>query len=109
MAYASDNGYVFDNRPLFRGGVKKEELSGAIVLNESSESFLIYDNQAGSSVIVTLAPEKDGSYQWIKCHADSGHQLEIRNDATATITYLTVGQSALFVCAGSDWHVMIKA
>lgn len=109
MAYASDNGYVFDNRPLFRGGVKKETLAGAKVLNESSESFLIYDNQSGGSVIVSLAPEKDGSYQWIKCHADSGHQLEIRNDAGATITYLTVGQSGLFVCADSDWHLMIKA
>ena len=32
MSYSSDNGYVFDNRPVFRGGVNKETLSGDKVL-----------------------------------------------------------------------------
>ena len=109
MAYSSDNGYVFDNRPVFRGGVKKHAISGDQVLNATSESFLIIDNQKGGSAIVSLAPESDGLYQWIKCHPDSGHPLEIRNDAGGTITNLTVGQSGLFVCAGSDWHLAIKA
>lgn len=109
MAYSSDNGYILDSRPIFRGGVKKHAISNDLALSPTSESFQIIDNQKGASAIVSLAPEDDGLYQWIKCHPDSGHQLEIRNDAGGTIVYLTVGQSGLFVCAGSEWHLAIKA
>ena len=109
MSYASDLGYKLLSRPIFEGGVKKSTISGDQTLSELSESFLIYENNKGSGAIITLSSEKDGQYQWITCHADSGHQLEIRNVATATITYLTVGQAGLFVCDGSNWHLVLKA
>ena len=109
MAYNDDVGYILDNRPIFRGGVKAQTITGDLVLDGSSEVFNLVTNNKGSSAIVTLPEEKDGLYVWILCHADSGHQVEIRNDATATITYLTVGQSSLFVCDGVNWHSVIKA
>ena len=109
MAYNDEIGFVLDNRPLFRGGVKKQTISADLILTGKSEVFNLIENDKGSSAIVTLPEDKDGAYVWIKCDADSGHQLEIRDVATATITYLTVGQSALFVCDGSDWHHLIKA
>lgn len=108
MAYNDDIGYILDNRPIFRGGVKKQAITADTVLNGLSEVFNMLTNNKGSSAIVTLPPEEDGLYCWILCHADSGHQLEIRDDAAATITYLTVGQAALFVCDGSVWHPVIK-
>ena len=109
MSYNDSIGYILDNRPLFRGGVKAQTITGALTLTGKSEVFNIITNDAGSSVIVTLPELQDGAYQWIRCHDDSGHQLEIRDVATNTITYLTVGQMALFVCDGSNWHFVIKA
>lgn len=109
MAYNDEIGFVMDNRPLFRGGVKKQTISADTVLTGRSEVFNLIKNDKGSSAIITLPADDDGAYVWIKCDADSGHQLEIRDVATATITYLTVGQCALFVCDGADWHFLVKA
>ena len=109
MAYNDEIGFIMDNRPIFRGGVKAQTITSALTLTGQSEVFNIITNDAGSSVIVTLPALKDGAYQYIRCHDDSGHQLEIRDVATNTITYLTVGQMALFVCDGSNWHFVIKA
>ena len=109
MSYNDEIGFILDNRPIFRGGVKAQTITGAIALNGQSEVFNIITNDAGSEVIVTLPALKDGAYVWIRNHDDSGHQLEIRDVATNTITRLTVGQMALFVCDGSNWHFVIKA
>ncbi len=86
MAYASDNGYVFDNRPIFRGGVKKETLSGAKELNESSESFL-------------------------KNSSSSAHAFVIQDDAGSPViggSGLAAGKAAMVVCDGTNWHVVFQ-
>ena len=39
MAYNDEIGFVMDNRPLFRGGVKKQTISADTVLDGKSEVF----------------------------------------------------------------------
>ena len=36
MAYGSDNGYVFDNPPVYRGGVNIETIAGDKTLTKKS-------------------------------------------------------------------------
>ena len=108
MAYNDEIGFILDNRPVFRGGVKAQTITGALTLTGRSEIFNIVTNDSGGSAIVTLPPLKDGLYVWLRCHDDSGHQLEVRDVATNTITYLSVAQMGLFVCDGSSWHFVMK-
>ena len=108
MAYDDKLGYKLARRPIFENGVSAETITADFAMTGRSEIFQILTNNKGSSAIVSLPAEEDGLYVWIKCHGDSGHQIEVRNDAGATITYLLVGESGLFVCA-SAWHLVVKA
>ena len=109
MAYNDEIGFILDNRPIYRGGVIAQTITADLTLTGRTEVFQIITNDKGSSAIVTLPELQDGAYVFMRNHGDSGHQLEIRDVATNTITNLTVGQMALFVCDGDNWHFVIKA
>ena len=109
MAYNDEIGFILDNRPIYRGGVIAHTINADLTLTGRSEVFQIITNDKGGDAIVTLPPLQDGAYVFIRNHGDSGHQLEIRDVATNTITRLTVGEMALFVCDGDNWHFVIKA
>ncbi len=108
MAYNDDIGFVMDNRPIFRGGVKSEEITTAVTLNGRSEVFQILKNKGSGVLVVTLPSEEDGLYVWVHAHSGSDHNIEVKDVAASTVATLTVGEGALFVCDGSSWHKVIK-
>ena len=98
MAYASDNGYVFDNRPIFRGGVNKETLSGNKDLDETSETFhLLTLDQARD---LNLPAHRDGLFYIIRPLA---HQLTIKDADGATVSAVNAGIGVVIVSDGTDW------
>ena len=98
MAYASDNGYVFDNRPIFRGGVNIETLSGNKVLNAQSETFhLLTLDQARD---LNLPEHKEGSCYFIRALSFT---LSIKDADDGAVETLTAGNSTILVSDGSNW------
>ena len=102
MSYASDNGYVFDNRPVFRGGVNKETLSGNKVLNEQSETFhLLTLDQARD---LNLPEHRDGLF-YIICPLS--HTLTVKDAAGVTVSTVNAGIGIVIVSDGTDWSIVL--
>lgn len=102
MAYSSDNGYVFDNRPIFRGGVNRETLSGNKVLNEQSETFhLLTLDQARD---LTLTAHRDGLFYVIRPLA---HTLTVKDAAGVTVSTVNAGIGVMIVSDGTNWSIVL--
>jgi hypothetical protein len=102
MAYGSDNGYVFDNRPIFRGGVNKETLSGNKVLNDTSETFhLLTLDQARD---LNLPEHKDGLFYIIR---PLSHSLTIKDAGGSTVSIVSAGIGVVIVSDGTDWSIVL--
>ena len=102
MAYASDNGYVFDNRPIFRGGVNKETLSGNKELNEQSETFhLLTLDQARD---LTLPLHRDGLFYIIRPLV---HTLTVKDNSGTLVTTVNAGIGIVIVSDGSNWSIVL--
>ncbi len=102
MSYASDNGYVFDNRPIFRGGVNKETLSGDKSLNASSETFhFLTLDQARD---LTLPEHKDGLFYVIRPIA---HILTIKDFSGSTVSTVNAGIGVIIVSDGTNWSIVL--
>ena len=111
MAYASNNGYVFDNRPIFRGGIIAKTISADFDMDEKSETYQIITNNKGSSATIKVPVEKDGAWFWFHCDSSSGHAFVIQTSGGSPIiggSGLGVGKSALLVCDGTDWAVAFQ-
>ncbi len=102
MAYGSDNGYVFDNRPIFRGGVNRESLSGDKVLNDKSETFhFLTLDQARN---LNLPEHRDGLFYIIRPLA---HTLTIKDAGGSTVSVVSAGIGVVIVSDGTDWSIVL--
>jgi len=102
MSYASDNGYVFDNRPIFRGGVNRETLSGDKVLDEKSETFhLLTLDQARD---LTLPPHRDGLFYIIR---PLSFALTVKDSTGSTVSTVNAGIGIVIVSDGTDWSIVL--
>ena len=100
MAYSSDNGYVFDNRPIFRGGVNRETLSGNKVLNEQSETFhFLTLDQARD---LNLPAHRDGLFYVIR---PLSHTLTVKDAGGSTISTVSAGIGIMIVSDGTNWSI----
>ena len=102
MAYSSDNGYVFDNRPIFRGGVNRETLSGNKVLNEQSETFhfLTLDQ----ALDLNLPAHRDGLFYVIR---PLSHTLTVKDAGGSTISTVSAGIGIMIVSDGTNWSIVL--
>ena len=102
MSYASDNGYVFDNRPIFRGGVNRETLSGNKVLDNSSETFhFLTLDQARD---LTLPEHKDGLFYVIR---PIDFALTIKDAGGSTVSTVNAGIGVMIVSDGTNWSIVL--
>ena len=102
MAYSSDNGYVFDNRPIFRGGVNRETLSGNKVLNEQSETFhFLTLDQARD---LNLPAHRDGLFYVIR---PLSHTLTVKDAGGSTISTVSAGIRIMIVSDGTNWSIVL--
>lgn len=102
MSYSSDNGYVFDNRPVFRGGVNKETLSGDKVLDKQSETFhLLTLDQARD---LTLPEHRDGLFYIIR---PLGFTLTVKDSTGSTVSTVNAGIGIVIVSDGTDWSIVL--
>lgn len=111
MAYTSDNGYVLDNRPIFRGGVISKTITADFNMDSFSETYQVITNNKGSAATIKLPAEKDGCMYWLKNSASSGHAFVIQDDAGSPVIGgggLAAGKAAMVVCDGTDWHVVFQ-
>jgi hypothetical protein len=111
MAYASNNGYVFDNRPIFRGGIIAKTITADFDMDEKSETYQIITNNKGSSATIKLPAEKEGSMYWLKNDSSSAHAFVIQTDGGSPViggAGLAAGKAALVVCDGTNWHIVFQ-
>ena len=102
MADSSDNGYVFDNRPIFRGGVNRETLSGNKVLNEQSETFhFLTLDQARD---LNLPAHRDGLFYVIR---PLSHTLTVKDAGGSTISTVSAGIGIMIVSDGTNWSIVL--
>ena len=102
MSYSSDNGYVFDNRPIFRGGVNRETLSGDKVLDEKSETFhLLTLDQARD---LTLPEHRDGLFYIIR---PLSFALTVKDSTGSTVSTVNAGIGIVIVSDGTDWSIVL--
>ena len=102
MSYSPDNGYVFDNRPVFRGGVNKETLSGNKVLDKKSETFhLLTLDQARD---LTLPEHRDGLFYIIR---PLGFTLTVKDSTGSTVSTVNAGIGIVIVSDGTDWSIVL--
>lgn len=102
MSYSSDNGYVFDNRPIFRGGVNRETLSGDKVLDKQSETFhLLTLDQARD---LTLPEHRDGLFYIIR---PLGFSLTVKDSTGSTVSTVNAGIGIVIVSDGTDWSIVL--
>ena len=102
MAYSSDNGYVFDNRPILRGGVNRETLSGNKVLNEQSETFhFLTLDQARD---LNLPAHRDGLFYVIR---PLSHTLTVKDAGGSTISTVSAGIGIMIVSDGTNWSIVL--
>ena len=102
MAYSSDNGYVFDNRPIFRGGVNRETLSGNKVLNEQSETFQFLTLDQARDL--NLPAHRDGLFYVIR---PLSHTLTVKDAGGSTISTVSAGIGIMIVSDGTNWSIVL--
>lgn len=102
MAYASDNGYVFDNKPVFRGGMNKETLSGNKTLDEKSETFHLLTLDQARDLI--LPPHRDGLMYIIR---PLSHALTVKDSSGSTVSTVNAGIGIVIVSNGSEWFIVL--
>lgn len=103
MAYSSDNGYVFDNPPIFRGGVNIESISDNKTLTMEDSTFQHINASVGSLNIILPAP-KNGAVFAIMC---IGNALMVQVPGPTNIKSLSVDEGAMFVSDGSVWKQIL--
>ena len=102
MAYASDNGYVFDNRPIFRGGVNRESITDNKTLDEQSETFHFLTLDQARDLL--LPPHRDGLFYVIR---PIGFALTIKDSEGGSVSVVNAGIGVMIVSDGSDWSIVL--
>ena len=103
MAYGSDNGYVFDNPPIYRGGVNIETISGDKTLTMKDSSYQHINASAGSLNVILPSPV-DGAVFTIMC---IGNPLMVQDHNPTNIKSLSVDEGAMFVSNGVIWKQIL--
>lgn len=107
MAYTSEAPFQIRRHIQFLNGVNTETIGGTkqLTVSDSTYQFL---NGGALSRDVELPGEDDGIYFWLK-NTGSSNTLVVKDVSAATIITLAVGVSALVVCDGAAWAVMMTA
>ena len=103
MAYGSDNGYVFDNPPIYRGGVNIETIAGDKTLTKKDGTYQ-HINAGVSSLNLILPSPIDGLTFTVMC---TGNALMIQDHTPTNLKSLSVDQGAMFISNGLVWKQIL--
>jgi hypothetical protein len=111
-SYNSSQAFKVARHFQFKNGVNIETITADKNLTYKDSMFQVITNSKGSSATIKTPPKKDGAIFFFRNDASSGHAYVIQDaDGNPIIGGggVAAGESAIVVCDGSSWDILLHA